>query len=405
MTQTNALGHLKVVDLAWVVAGPLIGRALADFGATVVRIESRTRIDTARVMGPFPDAVFDNQKSLLFENTNAGKLGITLDLRRDDARAVMRDLAGWADVLIESFTPGQMDKFGLGYETLKEINPRLIMLSTALMGQTGPNAAFAGYGNIGGALSGFQKLGGLPGEVPVGTFGPYTDYVAPRFSLVALLGALDQRRTTGLGCRLDMAQIEGAIAMLAPQLLDFQCTGRIASGQGNRDANHAPSGIFPAAGDDRWVAIAARSDAEWQRLATFVGGDALAADARFATLAARRENEAALEGLIGAWTRVREAEVMEEALQAEGIPAHVVCASEDIIKDAHLTARGQIVHLPHEGMGETVFDAARYRLSATPAHYDRPAPHYGRDTHQVLSEILGYPDDRIAQLDAAGALA
>jgi len=404
MTGPEALGGLKVVDLAWVVAGPLIGRALADFGATVIRIESSTRVDTARVMGPFPQAKFDNQKSLLFENANAGKLGLALDLRIGEAREVVQDLAAWADVLIESFTPGQMARFGLGYEALSAINPRLIMVSSSLMGQTGPNAHFAGYGNIGGALSGFQQLVGLRDEVPVGTFGPYTDYVAPRFGLIALLAALDRRRTTGTGCRLDIAQVEAAISMIAPQLLEYQRSGHVASAQGNRDANHAPSGIFPALGEDRWIAIAARNDAEWHRLALLVGSKPLAADERFATCDARRTNEDALEALLSAWTATRDAEIIEEALQSEGIPAHVVAATEDVIADQHLAARGQIVRLPHEVMGETVFDAARYRLSETPPRYHRPAPHYGRDNRQVLSEILGYADERIASLEAAGAL-
>ena len=361
-------------------------------------------MDTARVMGPFPDARFDNQQSLLFENANAGKLGLTLDLRTAQAREVVRDLVIWADVVIESFTPGQMDRFGLSYETLREINPQLIMLSSSLMGQTGPNAGLAGFGNIGGALSGFQQLVGLRGGTPVGTFGPYTDYVAPRFGLMALLSALERRRQTGQGCRLDIAQIEGAITLLAPQLLDFQLCGNVAAAQGNRDANHAPSGVFPARGDDRWIAIAARDDSEWQRLARLIGCEELARDSRYATLAARRQNEDQLEALIGAWTATRDALELEVALQAQHIPAHVVAASADIVADPHLAALGQIVRLAHDQMGETLFDAARYRLSATPAQYHRPAPHYGRDNHYVLAEILGLPPERIAGLEASGAL-
>lgn len=402
---SKALAGLKVLDLAWVVAGPLIGRTLADFGATVIRVESRNRVETARIMGPFPGAQFDNQKSLLFENANAGKLGLTLDLRTEAARDVVRDLASWADVVIESFTPGQMDRFGLSYETLRAINPRLIMLSSSLMGQTGPNAGLAGFGNIGGALSGFQQLVGLRGQTPVGTFGPYTDYVAPRFGLIALLAALERRRRTGEGCRLDIAQVEGAVALLAPQLLDFQRSGRIAAAQGNRDANHAPSGIFPALGEDRWIAISTRSDAEWQSLAGLVGGEVLAADSRFATLAARQENEDALEALLTAWTVGRDAQDMEDKLQTKRVPAHIVSASEDIIVDPHLSERGQIVRLAHDLMGETVFDAARYRLSSTPARYDRPAPPFGRDNLHVLADVLGYEQERIDALEAGGALA
>ena len=193
------LEGLKVLDLAWVVAGPVIGRTLADYGATVVRVETRKRVDTSRVMGPFPDGRMDVQQSALFENCNAGKLGLTLDLASPGGQQVARDLARWADVVVESFSPGQMRRWGLDYEALSADHPDLIMLSTSLMGQTGPYAQFAGYGNIGAAMAGFQQLVGWPGELPVGPFGPYTDYVGPRFSIVALLAALDHRRRTGEG--------------------------------------------------------------------------------------------------------------------------------------------------------------------------------------------------------------
>ena len=399
-----ALAGLKVLDLAWVVAGPLVGRALADFGATVVRVESRKRVDTARVMGPFPHARFDNQQSLLFENSNAGKLGIALDLTTQDAREVVRDLVGWADMVIESFMPGQMARFGLDYARLKEINPGIIMLSSSLMGQSGPNAGLAGFGNIGGALSGFQNLVGQPGELPVGTYGPYTDYVAPRFALMALLSAIGRRRQTGEGCHLDISQVEAAVTLLAPQLLDCQINGRIAEPLGNRGEAEAPSGIFPARGEDRWVAIVARDDADWQRLARMVGGKDLAADPRFGTLAGRKRHEDEIEEHLAAWTRQYDAERIEEMLQKRNIPAHVVAASEDIITDAQLLARDHIIHLPHPLMGETVFDAARYRLTETPARYERPAPWFGRDTAHILGTILGYDQHRIETLAAAGAL-
>ncbi len=187
---------LKVLDLAWVVAGPLIGRTLADYGATVIRVESAKRIDTARVMGPFPGGKMDVQQSALYENCNAGKLGLALDLSSPQGQEIIRKLAEWADVVVESFSPGQMKRWGLGYETLRERNPDLIMLSTSLMGQSGPYSSFAGYGNVGAAMAGFQHLVGEAGALPIGPFGPYTDYIGPRFSIVTLLAALDQRERT-----------------------------------------------------------------------------------------------------------------------------------------------------------------------------------------------------------------
>jgi crotonobetainyl-CoA:carnitine CoA-transferase CaiB-like acyl-CoA transferase len=311
----GALEGIKVMDLAWVVAGPVIGRALADFGATVVRVESSRRVETARLMGPFPHGKTDTQRSTLYDNCNTNKLGLSLDLSQQAAREVARDLAFWADVVVESFMPGQMARFGLDYATLRKANPSLIMVSTSLMGQTGPQAAMAGYGNTGAALSGYQMIVGRPDELPIGPFGPYTDYVAPRFSLVSLLAALDHRRRTGEGCFIDISQAEAGIALLAPQIADFVCNGRVAAAAGNRDPAYAPHGVFPALGKDSWVAIAARNDEEWIVLATFVGGASLANDHRFSTLSARKANEDALEKILEEWTSTQEAHSIEAKLQ------------------------------------------------------------------------------------------
>jgi crotonobetainyl-CoA:carnitine CoA-transferase CaiB-like acyl-CoA transferase len=398
------LEGLKVLDLAWVVAGPLVGRALADFGAVVVRVESAQRLDTARVLGPFPRGETDPQASVAFDSCNAGKFGLTLDLRREDAREVARDLAAWADVVVESFVPGQMAKFGLDYPRLKAINPGLIMVSSSLMGQTGPNAELTGFGNIGAAMSGLQRIVGARGEAPLGPFGPYTDYVAPRFALLALLAAIDHRRRTGEGRHLDISQVEATVGLIAPQILDYEANGRVTEANGNRDDHLSPNGVFRAHGEDRWVAITARSDAEWRRLAGLIGGAALADDARFSTLAGRKRDEDALEAIIAAWTADQDALEVERRLQAIGVPAHVVAESADICSDPQLLARGSFITLPHPRAGEIVIDAARYDLSETPAQYARSAPTFGRDNRYVLSEILGYADARIEALSAAGAL-
>jgi crotonobetainyl-CoA:carnitine CoA-transferase CaiB-like acyl-CoA transferase len=400
----GALAGIKVMDLAWVVAGPVIGRALADFGATVVRVESSRRVETARLMGPFPGGKMNTQRSALYDNCNTNKLGLSLDLSREPARALARDLAQWADVVIESFMPGQMARFGLDYETLRRTNPALIMVSTSLMGQTGPHAAFAGYGNIGAALSGYQMIVGAAGELPVGPFGPYTDYVGPRFSIVTLLAALDHRRRTGEGSLIDVSQAEAGIAFLAPQIADYAVSGRVVQAQGNRDPAFAPHGVFRALGVDSWVAIVARDDTEWSTLATMLGGAALAEDARFETLTARKANEDALEEIVGGWTGTREAQSIEVQLQAAGIPAYVVAGTDEFVADPQLRARNHIQRLAHPHGGDSVFEAARYQLSDTPAAYDRAAPHFGRDNEYVLAEILGYDAARIAELASNGAL-
>jgi len=398
------MAGIKVMDLAWVVAGPLIGRALADFGATVVRVESSRRVETARLMGPFPGGKMNPQRSALYDNCNTNKWGLSLDLSQQSARDVARDLGNWADVVIESFMPGQMARFGLDYESLRRTNPALIMLSTSLMGQTGPYAMLSGYGNIGAALSGYQMIVGAPDQLPIGPFGPYTDYVGPRFALVALLAALDRRRRTGEGCYIDVSQAEAGIAFLGPQIADYASSGRIAGACGNRDPAFAPHGVFRASGEDSWVAIVARSDAEWLVLAELMGGPALARDSRFATLEARKRNEDVLESMLGVWARDRDAQAVERQLQAAGVPAHVVAGTGEFVADEQLQAQSHIRSLPHPLGGESVFEAARYDLSDTPATYERPAPHFGRDNEFVLRELLDYGPERIAALTASGAL-
>jgi crotonobetainyl-CoA:carnitine CoA-transferase CaiB-like acyl-CoA transferase len=393
---------LKVLDLAWVVAGPAIGRALADFGATVVRVESSIRLETARLVGPFPGGQRDPERSALYETSNAGKLGVTLDLGHPDGRAVVRDLARWADVVVESFVAGQMARWDLSPESLRAANPGLIVVSTSLMGQSGPSSALTGYGNVGAAVAGFQSIVGRRGGVPIGPYGPYTDFVSPRYSLVALLAALDRRRTTGEGCWLDMSQAEAGIQFLAPEVAEAAATGRIAAPQGNRDPRFAPHGVFVCAGENRWIAIAARDDAEWARLAALIGGEAL--DGALATLAGRKAAEDRLEALVEAWTATREVAGLERDLQALGVAAHRAADSADLVADPQLAARGHFIRLPHSLGGECVIEASRFQLSDTPARCPRPPPHLGRDIRAVLTTILGYTDDRVDALEGAGVL-
>ena len=402
MSKIQALQGLKVLDLAWVVAGPAVGRALADYGAMVVRVESSQRIETARLIGPYLNGITDPQRCALYDTYNAGKLGLTLNLGSDAGKDVLRDLALWADVLIESFAPGQMARWNLSPDALRESNPRLIVLSTSLMGQTGPMASFAGYGNVGAALAGFQGLAGWEGALPVGPYGPYTDYVGPRFALLALLAALDRCRVTGQGCWLDVSQVEAGIQFLGSAVANAAATGQTPRLVGNKDPQYAPHGVYRCVGQDEWVAVVARTDEEWRRLALLIGGEA--AETQWSTLELRKASEQKLDVLVEAWTSIRPALEVERAVQGIGVPAHKVASSKDVVEDSQLQARGHFVRLPHPLGGESVFDASRYRLSETPATYSRPAPHFGRDVYTVLTDALGYDAARIEQLHEAGVL-
>lgn len=397
----QALAGLKVLDLSWVVAGPLIGRALADFGAEVVRVESSARLDTARLMQPFHGGVQRPEHSALFGNCNAGKLGMTIDLKTEAGRAVVKDLAEWADVVVESFSPGQLAKWGLDYDSLLEVNPSLIMLSTSIAGQTGPWSALAGYGNVGSSLSGFQHLVGWPDSVPLGPFGPYTDYLGPRLALVTLLAAIEIRHHTGRGRYIDVAQVEAGVYFLSPQVAHFLLEGAVAQRRGNADDVFAPHGVYPCvaeSGKDRFVAIVTRTDEEWRRLARLIDRLDLAARPELDSAAGRREHADELDAAIGGWTRTLRACDVEQRLQEAGIPAHLAASSHDFVTDPQLRWRGHIVRLDHQIHGATYVEAPRYLLSETPGVPGGQAPTMGQHNEMVLTDLLGYHDDEIKAL-------
>ncbi|WP_370285951.1 CaiB/BaiF CoA-transferase family protein [Pseudooceanicola nanhaiensis] len=397
---------VKVLDLAWVVAGPMIGRNLADFGATVVRVESSKRVETARLLGPFPGGEINKLRSGQFENCNTGKLGLSLDLGSDEAREVILDLVEWADVVVESFAPGQMKRWGLNYEELAKRNPGVIMLSTSLMGQVGPWSKLAGFGNIGGAMSGYQQLVGPEGGLPVGPYGPYTDYVGPRFGLVALLAALDHREKTGEGGWMDVGQSETGMQGMADRFADYEVNGVVAECVGNRDPLIAPNNTYACSKhgyDDRWVAISCRNDAEWRRLAEEVGGE-LAADESLNTLEGRKAQEERIDRALAEWCATQESTDVEKRLQAKGIPAHIAASAEDIYADPQVKHWHHFIEIPR-GNGETsVVEACRWHLSRTPAAPPRSSPDYGRDNLTVLSDLLRYDGEKIERLEKIGAL-
>jgi crotonobetainyl-CoA:carnitine CoA-transferase CaiB-like acyl-CoA transferase len=269
------LEGLKVVDLFWAMAGPASTRALADYGATVVRIESGSRLDTCRTIGPYVNDKPGIDRSAIFINLNVGKLGITLDLGKEEGREVFRDLVHWGDVVTESFSPKAMRAWGLNYEALRAIKPEIIMVSSCLMGQTGPFAQFAGYGNLAAAMCGFGNLCGWPDRPPAGPYGSYTDCVAPRFTIASILAALEYRRRTGRGQYIEISQAEASMHFLTPALLDFNCNGYVLTTMGNRDRRVAPQGVYQCSGVDSWIAIACLTDQQWSLLSDMIGHEHL----------------------------------------------------------------------------------------------------------------------------------
>ena len=398
------LKDVKICDFMWVMAGPASTRILADYGATVVRIESPTRVDTARTLQPYYGNQFGPDSSGLFANCNAGKFGISLDLGNPAARGVVHDLVRWADVVTESFSPKAMRAWGFDYETLRKVNPGVIMLSSCLMGQTGPLAKIAGFGNMAAAISGFTNLTGWPDRPPSGVFGAYTDYVAPRFTAMAILAALDYRRRTGAGQYIDQSQAECAIHFLGPAILDYTVNGRVEERVGNSDTAFAPHGVYPAAGDDNWVAIVCRDDDDWRRLCAAMEDDDLARNLRYASAAGRLAHRDAIDSSIAKWSRALDRGSIESRLQSHGVPAHQVQNSADAYADPQFKHRGHFVALDHPNLGKFTVEGPRAKLSRTPAAVRRMAPSLGQDNQYVLETILGYGETQITELVASGAL-
>jgi crotonobetainyl-CoA:carnitine CoA-transferase CaiB-like acyl-CoA transferase len=403
-TSAPALGDLKILDFAWVMAGPLATRVLADHGATVVRIESATRQDLIRALQPRIDGNPSPEHSAPQQNFNAGKLGLTLNPNTPAGREVVLDLVRWADVVFDSFAPGAMAAWGFDYESLRKINPKIVQVSSSLMGQSGPLAKFAGFGNLGAALSGFYEVTGWPDREPVGPFAAYTDSVAPRFAVLSILAALEHRRRTGEGQFVDLSQAESALHFYTPALLDLQVNNRVMRRMGNADPYCAPHGTYPVAGADRWIAIACETDEHWQTLCVEMDRPDLARDASLATAAGRLARSAELDEIVGKWTAPLDGERLEAKLQARGVPTHRLQTSEDLFNDPQLAHRHHFVTVPHPLISGVVIEGTRFQLSRTPARIDRGGPTLGQHVHEVLSGILGYNDDRIAKIVASGAL-
>ena len=402
-TQDGVFAGLKVADFAWVGVGPLISKALADHGATVVRVESSSRLDVLRLLPPFKDGEPGTDRSHFMANFNTSKLGMALDLSTDGGKRLARRLVDWADVVVESFTPGNMKKFGLDYETLSRERTDLVMLSTCLRGQTGPQASYAGFGNQGAAMAGFVGITGWPDREPCGPWGAYTDFIAPRFGSAAIASALLHRAATGEGQHVDLSQIEAAIHFLEPLALDYTVNGRTAGPIGHGSDTACPHGIYATAGVERYIAIAVEMPAQWDALRAVTRLRAFELEG-FERLDARIAEREAIDAALGEWCREREPFELARSLQAAGVPAYVVMRPTDLYEDPQLAHRSFFVTVDHSEMGPTPCDGPVTHFSRTPARLRRPGPCIGEHTEHVLRELLGLTDDEISEYAVAGAL-
>ncbi len=409
----------RILEFGSGAAGPIATRFFAEHGATVVRVESRTRPDFLRVYALGPQNPHGLEGADMFDALNVGKRTISLDLKKPEAKEVAVRLFQWADGVCENFAPKAMRNFGLDYDSMAALKPDLVMISACLNGNTGPYRDYPGFGGQGSALSGFNWLTGWPDKEPAGPFGTITDSLAPRFVAAGLAAGLLYHRRTGRGCYLDLAQVEAGIYTLSTAILDGAVNANVVTRNGNRHDAAVPHGAFRCAdapGDttrpegagtvgDRWIAIACWDDEQWARLANEIGGAAL--NAGLSDLSGRRARIGEVEALVNSFTSSKQAMEIAERLQSLGIEAVPVNDFHDCFIDPQLTHRQHLVALTHPFLGEGRYERNGFRLSdadAVAEGYWRAGPTLGQDNEWMLDQ-LGYTPAEIAHLADVGALA
>jgi crotonobetainyl-CoA:carnitine CoA-transferase CaiB-like acyl-CoA transferase len=401
------LAGTTILEFGGGAAGPVATRYFADHGATVIRVESRQRPDFLRILKLTPNTPGGIEGGEHFAVLNANKLSVALNLSTPEGVGVARRLALRVDAVAENFAPGAMAKWRLDYASLVEDRPDLVMISTCLNGQTGPQRFYPGFGGQGSALSGFNHLTGWPDREPVGPFGTITDSLSPRFAALLLATALLHRARTGQGQHIDLSQVEGGIVCVSESIATYSANGDVLGRMGNRSRHAAPHGVFRCADEDgreRWVAVAVHDDADWQRLVQALGNPAWALDPGLATSAGRLAHADAIERRLEEATRTQRAAALAERLQQAGVDAAPVADLGDLHDDAQLAHRGHFRAVEHPVLGSHPVETHAIRFSDMEPSLRRPAPRLGEHTDAVLRDLLDMLPDEIARLRDAGVL-
>lgn len=400
------LQGVRVLDLTMVWAGPYATRILGDFGAEVIKVEGPANWDLLRdlhILGQGVARAYD--RSAYFNNLNRNKFGCTLDLSTPEGRDICLRLAAKSDVVIENYRPDVMSSLRLEYEDFKAVRQDIIMVSMPGHGKTGPEAHRIAYGSNVEQLGGLVSIQGYPDRGPHRSGISYGDPMAGIAAAGAVIAALFHRRVTGEGQYIELAQREALTTMLGEHVVGYTMTGRVPGPIGNRHVSMAPHGAYPAAGDDEWVTIAVRSDAEFAALCGVIGRPELARDGRYADVVSRYRNQDELDAVLADWTQQRTAEEATEALVAAGVPASPVIPTPRLTEDPHLRARGFFELVAHAVAGVWEVDGMPYRYSRTPAHIRLPPPCFGEHNDYVLRDLAGLSAAEVAALKAKGVVA
>ena len=399
MAAALPLKGIRVANFGWVWAGPVVGQTLGFLGAEVYKIESRARIDLTRMLPPFAGGVRDPDRSLSNHAAWAGNGSVTLNLKKPAAQELARQLIAKCDVVVENFGPGAMNDMHLGYEVLRQLKPDLVMLSMPAAGLSGPLQNVRTYGLSLSSITGLDSVTGYVGGPPVPFENAFADPYNGVMGAFAVLAALTYRDRTGTGQHIDYSQQEAVMQMVGPAFMDYAINGRVAAPKGNRhplDAA-APHGVFPCAGEDRWISIAVATEEEWRGLLTAMGDPPWAAAAQFTSLAQRLHNIDALHERLAAWTRPFDDYELAHRLQRHGVAAAPVLNVADLLRDPHYRARGTFIEVQHPlGFPETIYGA--YVKTSRTAPDVQTGPRMGRDNDFVFKQLLGVSEERYGQL-------
>lgn len=396
--EKGLLEGIVVLDLTRVLAGPYCGMLLADMGAAVIKVENPNGGDDTRKMGPFV-----NGNSVYYANFNRSKTGCTLNLKSQEGKEIFKEMVRKADVVLENYRPGTMEKLGLGYDVLNEINPAIIYGAVSGFGHTGPFSKRAGYDIVGQAMGGLMSTTGWPGGPATRTGTPMGDVLGGLNLAVGVLAALVNRQKTGQGEKVDIALVDSVVSSMENITMIYQSTGRLPQRIGNRYESTYPYDSFPAKDAD--VIIAGGNNKLYAILCDVMGQPELKCDPRFSEVKDRVANHAQLREIISAWSCQYSAAEIDKMLNDAGCPASVVNSIDRLVTDPQIAgARGMFPEIDQPGIGRLQITATPQKLTRTKAYPRKAAPLLGEDNAAIYGELLGYDEAKLAELKAAGVI-
>lgn len=399
------LAGVTVIDFCWIGAGSYTTKILADLGADVIKVESTKSLDSLRLAAPYAGGIKGVNRSGYFADRNSSKRSITVNMKDRRGVELVHALINDADVVANNFRPGTMEKLGVGYETLRGMNPGLIYIGMSMNGDEGPDRMMLGYGITIAAITGFLGLSGYPDRAPTGTGTNYPDHVPnPCHGAFAVMAALRHKWRTGEGQLIDMAQTEPMLALMPVPVMDYQANGRRSSRRGNRLEGYTPRGVYPVQGDDRWIAISVADDAQWAALVEILSCPEIARP-EWTHAAGRVADEIEIDVVLRELTQRWAGCDLMTRLQSRGLSAGVVQNAADLVeRDPQLRHRGHWRYLPHSEMGDSLYNGPPFQFASGPIGPRFAAPLLGEHTHEILREKLGLATEQIDALIADGVL-